>query len=571
MINSALRWKWERKHHRAINIRDRLLPLRSYNGYSRDVGRSMPRSTLQSRYDRSRSKTRGGNGDWQRTPADAGDPAAHGIKWNRTPLMNRPGKRRDPLMNRRKFVVALAAVAALSLTACSNSGSTGETATSTPSTTGASSDTGSTSAPGTSSGAGDSGSSSTPASSGNSGAPQTLVVQTSSYYEPLMKAVGTELEKQNPGLKVTYQQVSADQETSTNLQVLTSSNAPDIGDAPINGNVYPELLKAGQLTPLNDVWTAADLENAYGSSVANSLKSNGTPYVVDFSNVYYGFAWYDKDIFAKLNIPDPADHSIPTMDDLKKITDALRAGGYQPLLIPGGGEEYWNWMTDAFLPTSATPAQFENYATNFNPNVPITVDYADQPFAATFDRLKQMYDDKMFQDGVLGMNNASTQALYASGKADMIMGHALTPNALDTLAKKTLNLDWTLLPPINSGAKSLPIVYNGNTLVIPKKASNPEMAKKFLILLMSPEIQKQIPTIIDGAMPAIAVSEGVKDPYGLLKYVADNGDYVGWAAVTPGQLNQIDSKVQAVLVGQKTSQEVGKEIDAVRDKLRAGS
>ena len=493
-------------------------------------------------------------------------------------------------MNRNKFVLVFLAAAALGLAACSSnssggattsstassaeassSGSGGASPTDTASSAGATSASSAASASDTASSAGATSASSAATSSGGSTGPQTLIVQTTSYYDPLLKAVGAELEKQNPGLKITYQQVSAEQETSTNLQVLTSSSAPDVGDAPINGNVYPELLKAGQLTALDDVWAAADLANAYGSSVANSLKVNGTPYVVDFSNVYYGFAWYDKDIFSKLNIPDPVDHSIATMDDLKKITDALRAGGYQPLLIPGGGEQYWNWMTDAFLPTSATAAQFENYATNFNPKVPITVNYADQPFAATFDRLKQMNDDKMFQDGVLGMNNASTQALYASGKAGMIMGHALTPNALDKLANKKLNLDWTLLPPMNAGQKSLPIVYNGNTLVVPKNAKNPDMAKKFLTLLMSPDIQKQIPVLVDGAMPAISVSSGVQDPYGLLKYVADNGDYVGWAAVTPGQLNQIDSKVQAVLTGQKTSQEVGKELDAERDKLRSGS
>ncbi len=401
--------------------------------------------------------------------------------------------------------------------------------------------------------------------------PQTLTVQTSSYYAPLTQLVGDELEKQNPGLKITYQQVSADQETSTNLQVLTASKAPDIGDAPINGNVYPQLLKANQLTPLDDVWSAAGLDEAYGPSLAASLKWNGTPYVVDISNVYYGFAWYNKDVFKALSIPDPAGHSIPTMDDLKKITDALRAGGYQPLLIPGGGEQYWSWMTDAFLPTSATPEQFNNYATNFNASVPITAKYVDPEFAATFDRIKQMNDDKMFQDGVLGMNNASTQALFASGKAGMIMGHALTPNAVNKLANKTMNLDWVLLPPINASQKSLPIVYNGNTFVIPKNAQNPDMAKKFLELLMSPEIQAKIPDVIDGAMPGIKVAGNVKDPSGILKFVADNGSYVGWGSVTPGQLNQIDSKVQAVLLGTKTAQQVGQELDAERDKLRAGS
>src|SRR6185437_9967138 len=119
-------------------------------------------------------------------------------------------------MNRRFLMASLAAATALGLAACSSSSSKSSAP---PSSAGP------TSAPSSSSGAGAS-------------SPQTLTVQTTAYYEPLERAVGTQLEAANPGLKITYQQVSAQQETSTNLQVLTSSSAPDIADTPINGNVY---------------------------------------------------------------------------------------------------------------------------------------------------------------------------------------------------------------------------------------------------------------------------------------------------------------------------------------------
>ena len=71
-------------------------------------------------------------------------------------------------------------------------------------------------------------------------------------------------------------------------------------------------------------------------------------------------------------------------------------------------------------------------------------------------------------------------------------------------------------------------------------------------------------------MPGINLPD-INDPTGLLQYVAENGSYVGWAAVTPGQLNAVDSKVQAVLTGSQTSAEVGDELDAVRDEIRADS
>ena len=378
--------------------------------------------------------------------------------------------------------------------------------------------------------------------------PQTLVVQSSSYFAATMEAVGTLLEEQNPGLTVEYQQITGEQEMTTNLQLLASDDAPDIGGAPINGPVYTELVNAGALLPLDDVWAAAGLEAGYGPELAESLMHDGTPYNVNVSRVLYGIAWYDRDIFAELGIAEPENHEIATYEDLLAITTALRDGGYQPLLIPGGGAEYWNWLVDVFLPTSASPEQFRNLSTNFNPAVEVTASYTDPEVTAVFDQLKTMYDADMFQDGILGMDKAATDALFASGNAGMIMGHSLTPAGLSELAANELNLDWVLLPGINPEQPSRPIVYNGNTFVIPANADNPEMAKKFLELLMSPEIQAQIPELTGGGSPGINLPD-VADDTGLLQYVAENGSYVGWAAVTPGQLNAVDSKVQAVLTG----------------------
>lgn len=465
---------------------------------------------------------------------------------------------------RRKILVAAAAAAAMVLAACSSTADNSTSQTSSESSSNAPAESGSSpsEAP-----AGESSSSEEPTSEA---APQTLVVQTTSYLDALLKAAGDALIAQNPGLTITYQEVSAEQETSTNLQVVTSSDAPDIADVPINGNVYPQLIKADQLVPLDDVWATAGLDAAYGESVAGSLKVNNVPHVVNVTRVLYGMAWYNKDVFGDLGIELPAPHSIPTMDALKTITASLRGGGYQPLLIPGGGEEYWSWLVDVFLPTSATPDAYTNYLTSFSPAVDVTAKYSDPEFTAVFDRLKTMYDDQMFQDGILGMNNASTQALFASGKAGMIMGHALTPSALEKLAGAPMNLDWLLLPPMHDGEKTLPIVYNGNTFGIPTNAKNPAMAKKFLEVLMSADIQSKVNELTAGGTPGTNLPNS-NDPTGILQYTAENGQYVGWSAVTPGDLNQVDSKVQAVLTGKQTSEQAGQELDAVLEKIRSGS
>ncbi|MBN9619203.1 MAG: extracellular solute-binding protein, partial [Actinobacteria bacterium] len=269
-------------------------------------------------------------------------------------------------------------------------------------------------------------SSSSSGGSGSGSGSKTLVVQGNQYSIPVFEQVGKLFEQQNPGVKITYQTLNDQQESTTNLQVLTSSAAPDIADLPTNTTVYTEMIKNNQLLPLDDVWQADNLEAGYGEPLASSLKANGTPYVICYSRTLYGVVWYNKSIFSKLGIDVPADHQIASMDNLQKITDTLRSGGYQPLAVGGASDYQLTWILDSLLPTSASPTQLTNYTTNYQASVPVTAQYTDPAFTAVLERLKQMYDDKVFQDGVLGMDQTADLALFAAGKAGMVMGHNLT-------------------------------------------------------------------------------------------------------------------------------------------------
>ncbi|MBO4205192.1 ABC transporter substrate-binding protein [Micromonospora echinofusca] len=411
-----------------------------------------------------------------------------------------------------------------------------------------------------------------------SGAGKTLVVQGSAYFLPVFKEVGAQLQQQLPGLQIRYDELTGEQESSTNLQVVTSDAAPDVADIPTNLPPYRTLLKAQQLIPLDDVWAANDLENGYGKGLANSLKADdGRPYVVSYSRTLYGVVWYNKAIFSKLNITVPADHQIASMADLLTITNALRAGGYQPLAAGGASNYHLTWILDSLLPTSATSEQLTNFVSNFNSKVPVTVDYTDPSFTAVLDRLKEMYDNKVFQDGTLGMDSPTTNALFASGKAGMLMGHDLSPTGAKKTSKTDLDLDFLFLPPINPGVKTLPVNYAGNTLAIPKKAKNPAIAKEFLKLLMSKENQAKAIKWSGGAAPAIdlptsLLTEGKPaNEMALLSYGAANGTRDGWASIVPAKLGTTDPYIEKLFTGKMTAAEIGKALNGIRDELRSSS
>lgn len=454
-------------------------------------------------------------------------------------------------MKKSAYAVGLAAcAAALTLAACSSSSSSGGHTSGGPST--AASSTGAL-----------------------SGAGKTLVVQTPDYYAPLFKQVGAQLEQELPGLKVSYQSITGDQESTTNLQFVEAT-PPDICDCPNNLPPYTGLLKAGLLLPLDDVWQKDNLEKGYGQQLADTLKAaDGHPYVVSYNRTLYGVVWYNADVFSKLGIQVPADQQMGTMDELLKIVSACRAGGYQPLAVGGNSGYQLTWILDSLLPTSAPAAQLTNLITNYNANVPVTTNYTDPAFTKVLDRLKEMYDGKVFQDGTLGMDSPTTNAFFAAGKSCMLMGHNLTPTGTATL-KGNFKLGFMFLPPINPGAKTLPVNYAGNTVAIPAKAKNPDIAKEFIRLLMDEENQVASIKLTQGGapgidVPAAALSSGAPaTELALLSYGSQYGTASGWASIVPAKLNTADPYIEKLFTGALTSQQIGKDFDDIRDQLRAG-
>ncbi|MBX3099050.1 MAG: extracellular solute-binding protein [Salinibacterium sp.] len=402
----------------------------------------------------------------------------------------------------------------------------------------------------------------------------TLTVQTDSYALPGFQLVADKFEAENPGVTVEFQVLTPDQQSTTNLQVLTSSDAPDIASAPFNSTVFTEMLAADQFLPIDDVWADADLQSRYGDALANAISPEGKKIGVLFSKVLYGIAWYNKAIFAEAGIDVPADHQIGTMDNLKSIVAKIRAAGYQPLSIGGSSNYHFTWILDNLLATATTPEELTNYTTSFNKSVPVTSSYTDAPFTKSLDRIKEMYDDGVFQDGVLGMDQDAALALFAAGQAGMMMGHNQSPAGVKG-KDSNVDMGFLFLPPI-SAAVTQPDFYAGNLLEIPVNAKNPDLAKKFLIMLMSDEMQVAAIEATGGALPGISITDSTqfaKAPESvreLIEFDAKYGNAAGWASLVPAKLGTTDPLIQKLVLGETTSHDIGVELDALLEEIRNG-
>lgn len=408
-----------------------------------------------------------------------------------------------------------------------------------------------------------------------------LTVQTDSYIQPAFQIAANEFEKQNPGVKVELQVLDAQTQTTTNLQIMTSDSAPDVASAPMNLPPYAAMMKAKQFIPIDDVWKEANLKARYGAGVSSTLVApDGKNYQVLLGAVYYGFAWINKDAFAKAKIKIPADHQIGTMANFKDMAKKLRAAGYEPLSVGGSSGYHLTWMLDSFLATAVPEKKLSNLRTNFTSDVPVTTSYSDASVGKAFSQLKEIYNAKIFQTGVLGQDQNVGMALFAAGRAAMMMGHNATPGGLKDRLRVNLNLDFLFLPSATPGVRVLPNLSGSNTYQIPVKAKHPELAKKFLVLLMSDAMQ--LAYVKSGAglsavkLPKAAVDEAYSTlappVLSLIRYANEFGSSPGWAEGVPASLNGVtDPMIQKLFLGKKTTKQIGAELDAIRDKLRSGS
>ncbi|WP_062467430.1 ABC transporter substrate-binding protein [Demequina maris] len=402
----------------------------------------------------------------------------------------------------------------------------------------------------------------------------TLRVQVQAGAEANVDGFLTVFKELYPDVSVETLPVSQTAKTGSNLQVLTSNDAPDVAVVPTNTQVFSQLTGAGELLPLDEVWAAASLDARYGEALASALKTGGTPYVVSYDSTIYNVVYYHKAIFADLGIAEPQNHRIASLDELESIVAALKQGGKQGLAIGPADNYQASWMLDAILPTSSTPDELQNYLSSWQTDVAPTVSYTDPAFIDALDQIKAIGDAGVFQDGYLGQDVAQAQALFVTGEAGMLLNGSYSAQQLVNDGMTDDEFGWAMLPPVDSGPATQLTLYNGDAFAIPARAKNPEMAQKFLEVVMS--VEGQTTLIANGALPS--VNDIPKDSFAellpqvreMLADVTENGGQPGWTSTVPGGLGQqlVDPLIQEMFNGNESPESIGTAVQEMLTKVR---
>jgi len=413
-------------------------------------------------------------------------------------------------------------------------------------------------------------------SSGGSSDSKTLTVQVQTGQETEIGAFIKGFKAANPGVTVKTLSLGQTAKNGSNIQVITSSNAPDVALVPTNSQAFTDLTAGKQLASLSDVWKNQDLNKRYGSTLAGALSTDGTPYVVSYDETIYDVVYYNTALFQQAGIQAPTDHRIPSLDALTSMANKLKAIGKQGLSIGPGDNFQSSWMIDAFLPTSTTDSQLHSYLTSWQSSKGSAASYTDKAFTDAIAQIQAMGKAGVFQDGYLGQNVTQSEANFVQQDAGMLLDGSYSPAVLAKDGAK-FDYDWMLLPPVDPSKKVEASLYNGNAYAIPAKAKNIPLAKKFLEYVMSVKGQSLLPSI--GSLPSVndipksAYSSLPKQTQEELADEATNGGQPGWTSIVPGGLGQqlVDPKIQEMLNGNGTPQQIGQAVQAELQKLRSSA
>lgn len=413
-------------------------------------------------------------------------------------------------------------------------------------------------------------------STGASG-PVTITVQQAAGWGDMVAVLKQRFEATHPDIKLNFVIITDEQKSSTNTQVISGNNPPDLALVPTNSPVYTATMAANQLAPLDDVWENQDLENRYGASTAASLTAaDGKRYVATIDSIFYNVVFVNTDLLQQAGITIPADHRIPDNQALFEIAAKLKSKGLQALAFDGKEAGRYGWMIDQLLESSATPDQMQNFLTSFDKDVPVTANYTDPEFVAAVQQVKDWADNQVFQNGYLGQDDPTAESVFLQGKAAMYLGGNFS---VADITKSGMNFSWLLLPPVDGGKKVAIPSYHGESMAIPANAMHKAEAEEFLEYWLSDEGQADAVANTGFALPAVntvdvASLTGV-DPIvtELIGDVGENGAPVGWTSAVPGEFGQttIGTNLQQLLTGKLTVDQVAQAQQSALEKFRASN
>lgn len=447
--------------------------------------------------------------------------------------------RRALLRHRSTAFIGIAALG-MALAACSSSGS---------------SSTASSAAPAPSSAA------AAPAS-GAAGEPVELWVQSGNGGSDALLAGYEELnrafEAANPGVTIRFEVKSFNELVDTLALQLSGDDVPDVTQVNQGYGSLGQLVTSGLVAPLDDAATAGDWAGRQGEALI-ALNGRFSPDGKDMgSGDLYGVsatgAWVglfmNMDVAKSLGITAPP----ASLDEMEVMLAKAKEAGVPGLMFGAtdGGEQIW--LMANLLMGYTSPQTVTDVINGVSADLP-------PQMTETAETMRAWAEAGFLTDGWAALDSTEVMGMFAKGEG------LFSLNGSWNVFQSDKPEAFRLVPFPLASATDIGAIASGDLpWSVPTNAKNPDLAKKYIDFITSPEASEiwikagQVPATISGNEQALVEANGLVgvSADAILQWVniMTNGTPIGfpdWA--TPTWYDTISQSGTALMAGEMSPQE----------------
>lgn len=261
------------------------------------------------------------------------------------------------------------------------------------------------------------------------------------------------------------------------VKSLEEKNPPDIYSYWAGARTYSI---REYLMPVDDMWSANDLNSKFSPSVIESAAKVGDHYYLLPITQHYVAFFYNKKIFGDLGLKPPK-----TWEEFLAVCETLKVNNKTPITL--GAKSRWPaqfWFDYILLRTAGK--EYRDKLMNGEAK------YTDSEVTRAFAIWSDLIDKGYFNE------DATEVEWYDSPMSDIVKGHAAM-TLMGTWCMSSFKSLYDFDSSEDYGYFSFPIIDEGvemsalgpiDGLVIPKDSVNSEGAKEALAFLSNPESQK---------------------------------------------------------------------------------
>lgn len=338
----------------------------------------------------------------------------------------------------------------------------------------------------------------------------------------------------------------------TKLQAtLQANDPPDIFQS-WGGGVLAQYAQAGQVQDITDALQKDSWINDFSPSAIGIYSVNNRYYGIPWDAGAVGF-WYNPELFHKAKIDQPPTTWDELLDDIRK----LKAAGITPVSL--GEKDTWTghfWWVYLAVRLGGKAAFDRAYTRKGS--------FADPPFVKAGQMLQEFVALKPFENGFLGTDYNTEQALMGNSKAAMELQGQFAPanDAASASDKKGPALAFFPFPHVPGEVDPLGVMGGGNGFAVGKNA--PPETLDFIRFLVSVNNQRTLAQQGAALPPVKAAADAITAQMQPVVQLVQKADYyqLYYDQYLPQALaNTVLQEVQALYAGSSSPQAAAQAIE----------